>query len=906
MRRIVIVLVIIFFFIGCKSSFKSNFRDFNAYYNTFFNAKKSYNLGEEKSENQARKYNTLLPIRIHETPLGAGSGDFQNAIDKGADILRKYDKTKWVDNSLEIIGKSYFYRQEYFSADQKFDELYLSTDDNNLKQRAVFWKGRVLLELQAYNQAIQYLSDQLTLFDGEWEDDLDFQVKAVLAQNYVERENWVIALDLLNESVKKLSRKAYRERGYFLIGQLNEVLGNNEAAFDAYGEVTKHYTIYELQFESQKKRAEVARILGKSDDAYKVFSSMVRDDKNTEFVAELNFELGKTEQERGNPEKAKKIYIDILRDRRSKPDAVTKAKVYNGLAEISRFNDNNYTFAAAYYDSASKANAPEKELPEDFKAKEFAQSFGEYASIKNEIYEQDSLLWLGMLPQEEFDSVLVELERKKREEIARLQKEQEEQRNTLVNVNPNSRGVQEANIERNGFLNYKNPVLIAEVSQQFSAIWGGRPLADNWRVLALIEEVEPQNIDENNNSGTGVTNSGEVFVSIDLSKIPFTEQDQDSVREDLSYLNYELGNLFFLSLNLPDSAEYYFRKVLEERPESNVAPVSLYSISELSFIAGNQANAKREATELVNRFPNSIYADRVIEKYDLERSQSITTELVSEKDEYLAISNDQMGNDSLKTKELFKFYQLNRKSVFGEKALVDVVDLNIKRAVQDSSYKEAIKSWNLINESWVSDQERFKIEKDSARISIQDSSLSSIDSLYYNSLIDSLLTPPNFEEFFPYKGAYWDSTRSKIEIFIQEYPVSSSRKRMLTLQKEFKVIEGDKVQDVQDEKPDDLLTKEGYLSCTEIEEEVFVRGGMNQFLRTIDFSFEFEDDEITFLFFINNRGIIDEFKLSSATENEELINAFISAIDKELLFEPVLYEGVATPVSCEVVFELGD
>jgi len=165
MPRIISTLLIVLILTGCKTSFKSNFKDFNAYYNTFFNAKKSFELGKDKSENQVRNYNTLQPIRIYETPLGAGASDFQNAIDKGASILRKYDDTKWVDDALEIIGKSYFYRGEYFSDDQKFDELYLSSIDVEMQQRAIFWKGRVLLELELYNQGVQYLTEQLAIAD---------------------------------------------------------------------------------------------------------------------------------------------------------------------------------------------------------------------------------------------------------------------------------------------------------------------------------------------------------------------------------------------------------------------------------------------------------------------------------------------------------------------------------------------------------------------------------------------------------------------------------------------------------------------------------------------------------------------------------------------------------------------
>ena len=906
MRKLTGIILVVIFLTGCKTSFKSNFRDFNAYYNTFYNAKKSFSQGQKRSEEQARKYNTLQPIRIHETPLGAGAGDFQNAIDKGADILRKYDETKWVDDALEIIGKSYFYRKEYFSADEKFDELYFSSENEVMKQRAVFWKGRVLLELRVHNQGVQYLTEQLSLFDGEWKEGLEYQVRAVLAQHYVERESWVNAIDQLIISVPNLPKKTYKERGYFLIGQIHEILGNNEEAFTAYDQVTKNYTNYDIQFEAQKKKAEVARALGNSEDAYKVFSSMVRDDKNTEFISELNYELGKTEQDRGNFKKAEEIYIRILRDSRIKPGQVTRARVYNGLAEINRFEYNDFELAAAYYDSAAKVNANREELPDDYNADELAISFGEYARLKNELHLQDSLLWLGLLPQDEFDSVLVVLENQKREEIARLQKEQEERRNTLINVNPSRKqNSQQQNSERNGFLSHKNPVMIAEASQQFNALWGGRPLVDNWRVSSLIvNEVLTQNQENQARNGASKGNENQVFVNIDLSRIPFTPREQDSVREDLASLNYELGNLFFLSLNLPDSAEKYFKKVLSERPESRVAPVSLYSLSELYEINNENDKAEETAKELLNKYPNSIYADRVIEIYGFERPTVTYESERNPKRDYFSIIENELLTDTLKAVSLVNFEEDNRGTKIAARALFDAIQTYIMVAKKDSLFARNISTWNQVNSSWAESLDRLSNMKDSARIALEDTNLTVSDSLYYSTLLDSTLSKPDLSHSFPYRGEYWDSTRSTIDTFLANYNQSVLLNQVKTLSFEFKIPE-ESVEDnsLENEQPQ-LSPSTEYLSCSEIDQEVFIRGGKNNFLNRVNFPEEFQEREIRFLFFINIRGIVDEFKLSSETRNQELIDAFVTAIDQNIIFDPVLVEGEATPVSCEVTFSL--
>lgn len=905
MRKSVVLVLIVIIFSGCKSSFKSNFVDFSAYYNTFFNAKKSYKAGVKKSESQLRRYNTLIPLRIHETPLGAGSADFQNAIEKGADILRKFEDSKWVDDALEIIGKSYFYKGEYFSADQKFDELYLSTSDPEMKQRAVFWKGRVLLELEVYNVGVQYLDEQLLTFEGEWTNNLNYQIQAILAQHYIERENWVTALDLLNSSVNHLYKKAEKERGYFLIGQINEILGDPESAFTAYDKVQDFYTNYDLQFESRKKKAEVARTLGESDEAYKVFSSMVRDDKNTEFVAELNFELGKTEQERGNFKEAESIYLKTLRNRLLKIKPVTKIRLYNGLAEIQRFDYNNFTRAAAYYDSAASINVDAIELPADFRAKELAVSFGEYANLKSLISEEDSLLRLGLLPPEKFDSVLVVLEEQKREELERLQKEQEDRQNTLVNVNPNQRNNSNNPSESNGFLNFKNPVLLADASQQFKALWGNRPLLDNWRVAEIVvsSTVEDSEVGE---SGVieGAISQNLVSLSIDLSRVPFTPEEQDSVREDISFLKYQLANLFFLALELPDSASYYFENVLRERPDSEVAPVSLYSLSELNSIQGNSDRALSYAKEVVEKYPSSVYSNRLVEKYDIELPKFEAKVNKTSMEEYFEISNSEYSSLQQKADSLIDFSIRTKGEQLAPKSLFDAINIYITLGKEDSLFTKNYIEWEKGRSSWGKQKDEFKRDQDSARVFLTDTLLTVQDSLTYTLLLDSTLTNPNFDDLFPYEGVYWDSTRSKIELFLSEFNDPLYQKQVITLKEEFKIPIEPSEEDISDLEAEASKENQNYLSCYDIDQEVYIRGGTGAFLSTVNIPEGVIDESITFLFYFNQRGIIDEFKLASETEDEKLITAFVNAIESFVSFEPVLVDGVASAVQCDLEFEV--
>jgi outer membrane protein assembly factor BamD (BamD/ComL family) len=74
---------------------------------------------------------------------------------------------------------------------------------------------------------------------------------------------------------------------------------------------------------------------------------------------------------------------------------------------------------------------------------------------------------------------------------------------------------------------------------------------------------------------------------------------------------YEIGNVFFTSLAMPDSAARYYRRVMSRFPDSELAPQAIYSLSELYHSAGDTTQAIQYAMQLVDFYPHTIYAERM-------------------------------------------------------------------------------------------------------------------------------------------------------------------------------------------------------------------------------------------------------------------------------------------------------
>ena len=86
---------------GCGGTIKNSWSNFRAYYNTYYNAEQNYRAGLTKVEQQPVEIDPREPVRIHPVSVQAGNSDFQNAIDKGAQILRKFPNSKWFEDGVD-------------------------------------------------------------------------------------------------------------------------------------------------------------------------------------------------------------------------------------------------------------------------------------------------------------------------------------------------------------------------------------------------------------------------------------------------------------------------------------------------------------------------------------------------------------------------------------------------------------------------------------------------------------------------------------------------------------------------------------------------------------------------------------------------------------------------------------
>ena len=491
MRRIISSLLLIIFISGCGSGLKQRWGYFNAFYNTFYNAQNSYQNGIRSIESQNYIINAERPIRIHRTPVRAGQSDFEKAIEKSADILREHSNSKWVDDALLLIGKSYFYQSQFFSAEQKFNEVLAATANQSSRQVAVLWKGLIFLETNRIAEGLSYVDGVINSDEYDWDEQTLAELQLVLAQLHIENDDFEAATYALSLGLPNVSDELLRSRGYFLIGQILQLNQEYQSALSAFKNVSRKYPEYQLLYLAQVKQNEILREMGRHDEAVRNLSSIIRDDKNFDQVGDLNYEIGRTLQYMGAVDDAFLLLNQVLYASIRPPARETISKSHYAIAELYRFDFHNYRLAAAHYDSAARGSNDLERLPLYFNATEMAKSFGDFTRLNAQVNEMDSLLWLASLPVDEFDKVIDEIRKERQAEYERQQRLEQLRGTTLINVNPAQNNQQ--NSREYGFLSHLNPEMVRQAAESFSALWDERPLVDNWRRIQAVRSSGGRN-----------------------------------------------------------------------------------------------------------------------------------------------------------------------------------------------------------------------------------------------------------------------------------------------------------------------------------------------------------------------------------------------------------------------------
>ena len=385
------VLLAAFVLAGCgRSSFLGRqFDDLTARFNTHYNADQTFKAQERRLKREDEPVDLDRYLLTFEIPTVSGrSAEFEKVIEKSADLLRKHPESKWVDDALMLIGKSYFYQSNYVGAEQKFNEVIAL--GSGLHDEALFWQARTLVASQSQEAAEDLIRTALASedLDDKWRPRLHL----LLGDLRTDFQDWEGAVAALETGLPEMDDGDLAARGRFLLAQLYETMGDYSGAIESYREVRRYKPLYELAYASMISQYRLEGLHGDPDLALKELDKMARDNKHFQYLDRIENMKGRVHAAKGDPFAARRMYYDILNPPPGRPQTAIRGEVHYRMGELYRDLIGDFHLAAAHFDTAASALRTttlqnEMYTPDAIvNARETADVFSTYRQVSRQVH----------------------------------------------------------------------------------------------------------------------------------------------------------------------------------------------------------------------------------------------------------------------------------------------------------------------------------------------------------------------------------------------------------------------------------------------------------------------------------------------------------------------------------------
>ncbi len=625
---------------SCKSSrygiVKRTFHDVTAHYNGYFNAKQRVDNTELQADKAFQdKYDELLPIfklvRDEDAASNTkktGNQALDDAIKKASLVIQRHERSKWIDDCYFEIGRSYFYKKDYFTAAETFQFIAGRYKGSGPADVAYIWLIKSYIMLKKFNQAESVIN--VALASETFPKKNISELFAVIAWYHVDKKNYTKAIEYLEKSVQVQKKKSIRARYTYIIAQLYEKIEEDDKAGIRYQQVLKLNPPYELAFNSKINSARLVQTssAGNRKSLEKELIKMLSDAKNIEYRDQLYYSLGLIYEKASDERKA--IQSFQLSASSSVQNLSQKGKAFLKLANIF-YVDENYEPAQIYYDSASTFLA--KTHPDFELANKRKISLSKLVDNLKIINREDSLQRLAKMPEKDLIAFVEGIVKKEKEEKLRQEEEirrnAEQALNNLARVNESSAGGKPTAGASGSTWYFYNQNAIASGNADFTKKFGRRTLEDNWRrankesfaSMSALANGETGN-EIANNSASG-KNDDESIKRRYLANIPTTEAARVSSTDKMVKAYFNIGQFYREEIINTNESIKAYQTCITRFPGNKYAPEIYFNLYRLNNQINNKQQAEYFKNKLLNEYPNSIMAKVVLDPSYVSESKAV-------------------------------------------------------------------------------------------------------------------------------------------------------------------------------------------------------------------------------------------------------------------------------------------
>jgi len=575
-RQMATLLIALFSLVLSGCSTKKNtastrwWHSFNARYNTYFNGNQAFIDGNlEKEKGNKDNYTEIIPLYMvgNKQSREIGKGQYDRAIEKSEKAIRRHSikaKPEWNSSKRKtakdrewlgrreynpflwrawmLLGKSQFQKGAFDEAAATF--TYMS----RLYHTQPMQSGLAKAWLAKSYTELGWMYDAEDVIRNMSRDSMDFRAVKdwdyTYANYYIHSGDYQKAIPYLRKAISHERRKVQRAREWFLMGQIQNQLGNKDEAYKAYRKVVACNPPYELEFNARIAQTEVMADRNGKQMISKL-KRMAVNDNNAEYLDQVYYAIGNIYMLQKDTAQAIAAYEKG--NQKSVRNGIEKGVLLLTLGNIywqmEKFNDAQ----RCYGEAIGLLDKDRKDYDElAYRSK----VLDELVPFTDAIHLQDSLLELSTMPEEErlkaIDRVIDALKKKEKEErdarlLAEAEQMEQEQQRTGNQLSPGNQAAPTITQRGNGEWYFYNPMAVNQGKIAFQRQWGKRENKDNWQrinqtVVAMSEQQEEETPEGTENQ--------EANDSIDIAT-PKEDTPQDSLSADPHEREYYLAQIPF-------------------------------------------------------------------------------------------------------------------------------------------------------------------------------------------------------------------------------------------------------------------------------------------------------------------------------------------------------------------------
>ena len=575
-RQMATLLIVLFSLVLSGCSTKKNtastrwWHSFNARYNTYFNGNQAFIDGNlEKEKGNKDNYTEIIPLYMvgNKQSREIGKGQYDRAIEKSEKAIRRHSikaKPEWNSSKRKtakdrewlgrreynpflwrawmLLGKSQFQKGAFDEAAATF--TYMS----RLYHTQPMQSGLAKAWLAKSYTELGWMYDAEDVIRNMSRDSMDFRAVKdwdyTYANYYIHSGDYQKAIPYLRKAISHERRKVQRAREWFLMGQIQNQLGNKDEAYKAYRKVVACNPPYELEFNARIAQTEVMADRNGKQMISKL-KRMAVNDNNAEYLDQVYYAIGNIYMLQKDTAQAIAAYEKG--NQKSVRNGIEKGVLLLTLGNIywqmEKFNDAQ----RCYGEAIGLLDKDRKDYDElAYRSK----VLDELVPFTDAIHLQDSLLELSTMPEEErlkaIDRVIDALKKKEKEErdarlLAEAEQMEQEQQRTGNQLSPGNQAAPTITQRGNGEWYFYNPMAVNQGKIAFQRQWGKRENKDNWQrinqtVVAMSEQQEEETPEGTENQ--------EANDSIDIAT-PKEDAPQDSLSADPHEREYYLAQIPF-------------------------------------------------------------------------------------------------------------------------------------------------------------------------------------------------------------------------------------------------------------------------------------------------------------------------------------------------------------------------